>query len=351
MNRRVTGIAAVMAAVLFLGVPRLTAQAPATLIEQGKVAYQNLDYENAADLMRRGLKSSATLDLEQQQQAYSYIGAAEFFLGHRDAAVSAFRDLSRLDARVRLDPLVFPPEVQRVYEDARRTVRIVQAEVPAETELRLGKQELPIRLYANIPQTIVVTLGRDPGEDRVTLFTGSIADSMDLTWDGRGNGGAPARTGAYSLRVASLSGGRVLRTVRVPLQVTLQRQDTVPLPRAPESSRYLSERSLAGPLKSVVRGFAMGILAIGVPAAMGADTRSMVAPLVVGGAISASGLIDLMTHPNGTRVESNVIHNRRIRDTWQQRVDSLTAENRRRREDVRLLVHASAPMVQEGGSQ
>jgi hypothetical protein len=142
-----------------------------------------------------------------------------------------------------------------------------------------------------------------------------------------------------------------LRTFKVPLQVTLERQDTVPLPRAPESSRYLPERSLAGPLKSVVRGFAMGILAIGVPAAMGADTRSMAAPLVVGGAISVSGLIDLLAHPNGTRVESNISYNRRIRESWQQRADSLTAENRRRREDVRLVVRANAPLVQEGGNQ
>src|SRR4051812_6348184 len=85
-------------------------------VDQGILAYQNLDYEGAVDFMRRALRSTGALTLEDQQRALSYLGASEFFLGHRDASVSAFRDLSKLDARSRLDPLLFPPDVQRVYE-------------------------------------------------------------------------------------------------------------------------------------------------------------------------------------------------------------------------------------------
>ncbi|MBI4503717.1 MAG: hypothetical protein HY700_21470 [Gemmatimonadetes bacterium] len=336
-----------VAALMLVGAALLRAQQN-PLIDQGVVAYDNLDFETTADLMRRALKSPVTLEVSEQGRALGYLGASEFFLGHRDAAVLAFRDMARLDARMRLDPLLFPPDVQRIYDEARRTVRIVQAEVPDEAELRMGQTVLPIRIIANSQQTIVVTLARESGEDRVTLYSGSITDSLDLTWDGRVGGGNTARSGKYALQVASLSGGRAFRTVKVPLQVTLERQDTLPFPRAPEQSQYLPERSLAGPLKGVVRGFAMGILAIGLPAAMGADTRAMIGPLVVGGAISTSGLVGLLAHPGGRPIESNITYNRRIRETWQRRVDSLTVENRRRRENVRLTIRAESPVVQQG---
>src|SRR5207244_9321140 len=180
------------------------------------LAYQNLDYESSADFMRRALRTTGGLTLQDQQRALSYLGASEFFLGHRDASLSAFRDMSRLDARTRLDPLLFPPEVQRVYEEARRNVRIIQAAVPADTAIRLGEGELPFRLYASSPQTVVVTVAREPNEDRVTHYSGTVTDSMDLTWNGRGAAGAAARSGSYALRIATLSGGRVSRTVKVP---------------------------------------------------------------------------------------------------------------------------------------
>ena len=51
----------------------------------------------------------------------SYLGAAEMFQGHREAAQAIYRQLVQLDARGRPDPLVFPPDVQQLFEEVSRT--------------------------------------------------------------------------------------------------------------------------------------------------------------------------------------------------------------------------------------
>src|SRR5213076_675522 len=103
------------------------AQTIASPFAQGIRAYQNLDFDQAAALLRRDLAraSSSTATLGERAQGLLYLGAADLFRGRRDSAVAVFRRLVQLDPRYRPDRLVFPPEVTSVFDNVRVRIKTV----------------------------------------------------------------------------------------------------------------------------------------------------------------------------------------------------------------------------------
>ena len=118
----------------------LHAQAADELLAQGVRAYQGLEYDAAAGLLRRslGLTGERPLVDSGRVRAYMYLGATEIFRGRRDSALTAFRRLVLLDPRYRTDQLVFPPEVTNTFDAVRRAVPAVTASA-ADTEIALGE--------------------------------------------------------------------------------------------------------------------------------------------------------------------------------------------------------------------
>ena len=68
-------------------------QSASDLLAQGIGAYQNLDYDQAAAMLRRGLARTTgdTLSLADRLRALTYLGATELFRDRRDSALAAFR--------------------------------------------------------------------------------------------------------------------------------------------------------------------------------------------------------------------------------------------------------------------
>ena len=77
-------------------------------------AYQDLEFDVAATLLRRAL--SSTLDDTTRVRALTYLGAADQYRGRRDSAEAVFRRLIVLSPTYRPDTLVFPPEITRLYD-------------------------------------------------------------------------------------------------------------------------------------------------------------------------------------------------------------------------------------------
>jgi hypothetical protein len=351
MKLRLVMAVALATGMVLLFVRRLPAQGPGTELSQAVRSYQNLDFEATADLTRRALNRPG-LDRDEQTQALSYLGASEFFLGHRDAALAAFRQIVSLDPRDRPDPLVFPPEVQRVYDEARRAVKTIQAQVPSQADLRIGETALPFRLFASSYQDVGVGIASRSGGTLHWIYTGPIADSVDLVWDGMDAGGSPLPTGSYLLRIATRSSsGRVLRTLDIPMDVTLERQDTLPWPRPINPAQFKPEYSKAGLVSAAARGAALGIAVLALPAIVGADSISPGAPILVGAAIGISGAVELLSHPNGKAIDANIAYNRQLREDWKAQADSVAQQNARRRQDIRLAIRTGEPVVRETGNQ
>ena len=324
-----------------------TAQTAGNLLARGVRAYQNLDYPAAAGLMRRLLdESPSPPERSVQAKALSYLAAAEFFQGQRDTALATFRQMLERDARNRPEPLVFPPEVQRLFEEARRLTQTVSAELPREAEIRPDGPPLVAHLFASSPQDIVVTVG--PGEQaRRTLYEGPIGDSLDVRWDGRDSLSAPISGGHYLLKVVAREpSGRIHRSLEVPLEVTRQAQDTLPIPPAPDRRQILPERAGgAPPLAGLGRALVLVAAVVALPVAVGAESDAGNGRLVVAGAVGLSGIIRLAARGSGRAIPGNIQANRALRDAWRHRADSVATENARRRSAVRLVARVGEPII------
>jgi hypothetical protein len=65
--------------------------------------------------------------------------------------------------------------------------------------------------------------------------------------------------------------------------------------------------------------------------------------VAVAGTIGLAGLFGYMLHRPGRPLVANMRANQTLRETWQRRVATATAENARRRRDVRLAIRAGEP--------
>jgi hypothetical protein len=90
-------------------------------------AYQDLDFDGAARLLRQVLAPplAAQLDDAERARALTYLGAAEHYRGRPDSAIAVFRRLVALAPDQRPDTLIFPPEISRLYDGVRSATTIV----------------------------------------------------------------------------------------------------------------------------------------------------------------------------------------------------------------------------------
>ena len=102
--------------------------APALAAQNGNVsevmtnavrAYQDLDFDAAARLLRRVLTPPLASELDDATlaRALTYLGAAEHYRDRPDSATAVFRRLVVLAPRYRPDTLTFPPEITRLYDE------------------------------------------------------------------------------------------------------------------------------------------------------------------------------------------------------------------------------------------
>lgn len=301
-----------------------TTSSPERALEQGLKAYRELEMESAGWLLRQSLASDR-LDTRQRVTALSYLGAAEFYRDRRDSALSAYAKLIRLEPYHRLDRLVFGPDVQAVFEDARRRTPIVEVHA-ARASFAADDAGLPVRVRANTPHVVAVTLEAVSGAVLDTVFRDRVRDSATVFWNARGPAGARAPVGGYVLGVASLdSRGRVSHRVALPVQVTRSPEDPLAIPERPV---LLPEHQPAG--KAFVR------LGLGVAAA---TTAYLVTPLFTDDpgpqvaltvAYGAAGIIGFLEARPGKPLPENVVANRVAMEAWEVRVARVREENQRR---------------------
>src|SRR5256886_8193197 len=162
------------------------AQAIVSPFAEGIRAYQNLDFDQAAALLRRDLArtTGSTATLSERAQGLVYLGAADLFRGRRDSAVAVFRRPVQLDPRYRPDRLVFPPEVTSVFDNVRVETRAVVLVAPADTEISTGTGAFPFCVAAAAFPTVEATLRYQDGAPFRALYAGPMGDSLRVQWDG-----------------------------------------------------------------------------------------------------------------------------------------------------------------------
>jgi hypothetical protein len=333
--------------------PSARAQTAAEQLQYGIEAYRNLELDAAVGFLRRALAVPAETGLSPSERttALSYLGAAELFGGRRNAATTAFRRLVVHDPRHHLDAVVFPPPVLQLYDEVRRSTRVVMAVAPADTAIVLARDTFTVRLYAAAYHGIRARLIRDDGSVLLSLYDGEVGDSLLLHWDGFDSTGAPA-AGRYTLLVESLApNGTVERVVHFPVEAEVVRLDTLPHPPPPPDSLLLPERQPAGPaLRSLTAGVFLGGLAVALPALAGSGSQAGDARFAVGGAVTVAGLIGYFKQKPGRPLPDNIAANQVLLGEWRGRLDTVVRENEVRR-DARLRIRTGPPVHEDLGTQ
>lgn len=352
MGRR-TGLLGTALAAVMLALPgrRVTAQEQNRTFNSALQAYQNLEYETAAALLRRALAIDApspdTLPTALRPKALTYLAASDYYRGRKDSAAVVFRRLIIQDPRYRPDPLIFPPEVTSAFENARRTMKVVAVNLPADTALRLGRDQYPIRLYASSFHEIVVGLEHPDGRFIRGVYAGPIGDSLAVNWDGLDSANTPAGDGAVVLTVTSrpTPGGEIVRVVRIMLDIHATRADTLPWPTPPDTL-LLPEQQPSGPALKALSGGILGAAAVLLlPSVVGSGTHPTGARYAVVGTLTIAGIAGFISHRPGVPLPGNVAKNVARRAAFQRQIDLARQDNVRRRTSVLERIRAAAPVV------
>lgn len=329
------------------------AQTARDLVSQGVRAYRALEYDAAVALLKRSLNEGAvgTLSTGERAQALTYLGATELFRGRRDSATLAFGNVVLLDPRYRPDELIFPPQVTNLFQEVRQATKTVAVTVPPVTELRAKGDRFTARVYTSSLADVAVTLARDDGTPVRELYTGPVADSLAVTWDGFSAGGTPVSDGRYILRVAPRTEGPAGPPARqVALDIEQRASDTMPWPPAPTAPALVPERAPAGPaVRSLAAGFVAAAAAIALPSVVAHGSRGSDARFVVGAAIGTAGVVGFIAQRPGRPLAANIRANAPERDAWTRRLEAVKAENATRRASLRLVIRAAPITTAERG--
>src|SRR5207245_2157842 len=204
----------------------------------GERASQNLDYDQAAALLRRGLARATgdTFSTGERLQALTYLGATELFRDRRDSALAAFRQIAVTDPKYRPSEIIFPPQVTGVFQEVRQQTKTVFLQVAPVSEFSAKVDHLTATLLARSPHDIAVAITLPDGKPVREVFAGSIAESLAVTWDGLTDEGEPVKSGRYLLRVTPRSAGAGRLVRQVALEIERARPDTQPWPSRPDGT-------------------------------------------------------------------------------------------------------------------
>jgi hypothetical protein len=310
-------------------------------VANGVRHYSQLDYDSAAITLRRALAVAGDSMSEPVRiRAMTYLGAAELFRGRRDSAFAAFRRLVMLDPRAHPDPLVFPPEVTTIYDFAREATKVVTA-VVRDTSIRLGADRFRAQLFASSFHQIIATLEREDGFTVRTLYAGPISDTLQVFWTGEDTVFLQNDSGRLVFSVTSLTNvGRQSRVLRVPMDLVLGPQDTLPTPTPIPDSLFLPERESAAPgFRAMVRGAGVGLLVGMLPALVAGGNTPSGSRYAVAGGLTLAGVVGFLKHRPGKALPDNIAANEELRGGLQAQIDMTAQENAIRVLQKRLDIH------------
>ncbi|UCG87428.1 MAG: hypothetical protein JSW71_02470 [Gemmatimonadota bacterium] len=332
-------------------------QTPASLLEDGIRAYQELEFEAAAGFLRRALDPGLGQRLSDPAaarvltiRALTYLAAAEMLGGNRDSARAAFERLVRFDTRYRPDQLIFPPQVTNEYDAVRRETKVITFDAPRNTRMRIGRDLFSFELFASSYHEAVVEI-RDRDSVRVrSIYRGPIVDSLDLDWDGRDPERLVIASGPYDLWIQSRdSTGTLLRSLRVPLDIVVETPDTLIHPIEPADSMILPEQHSSGPgVQALAGGLLVGTAIAVLPTVFSSDTDLMGGRLLVAGTVSVAGIAAFFRRRPGKPIPENIASNQNLYRSYRDSLAVVVTENERRKTDIQLLITTGAVSAHEG---
>lgn len=185
-------------------------------LDSGVLSYEDVSYDDAVRLLRIALAGNAadTLGPAAKTKALMYLGAAEWFLQHRDSAHAAFRALFAHAPQHRVDSLTFPKVVTDFYGGIRKSLHGL-------ARVRATERGVRVTVYAINPHRVSVDVYTETGKRVLGLYEGVSPDSISMEWDERGTDGRPAAAGRYDIVVTARAlNGQLLSVAKFPVVIT-----------------------------------------------------------------------------------------------------------------------------------
>ncbi len=347
MIRRRLALLALLAA---SGAGPARAQDAGALLSGGVRAYQDLEFDSAAVLLRGVLARTTPGSTDSTRtQALVYLGAVEFYRARRDSATAAFRQVLYAQPRFRPSQLIFPPEISSLFEEVRLGTRAVVVTAPPVSEIGGTADRFVARLHASSVHEITVAVVRGRSLVLRTLYAGAIGDSLEVLWDGRDTSGMVVDSGSAVLRVTSRGPGAPPRTVEVPLDIRRSGRELLPVPAPPTGAELRPEMT---PGRASARTLLLALGTAGVSAALpslvGNSADASGVRFGVAGAIGLAGIVAFRVAGRSRPIPENIAANQQLRRAWERQAEAARAENERRQGEVRLTIRSQPQRV--GGS-
>jgi hypothetical protein len=189
-----------VALLLLLAAPlRAQGDSASRVMTKAVRAYQDLDFDGAARLLRRVLAPplAAQLTDAERARALIYLGAAEHYRGRPDSAIAVFRRLVALALDQRPDTLTFPPEITRLYDGVRSAATVVAVAPPP---LQAATDTLSHRPPPPPPPPRPPPPAAEPPKRVAAPFTANVAGLVSNVRPGSGASTAAGFAGSVRLR-------------------------------------------------------------------------------------------------------------------------------------------------------
>lgn len=316
------------------------------LIDRGVRAYEAFQVEQARPLFQQVISPSwlSPVNADQRVTAYKYLGASYAVLAITDSATLFFRSALDFDPFTDLDPTKFSESELGPFNVAKSQIFRVGLKpiLPQVVDPAIAESFYRFQLVTTHRSQMTVTLIRQQPDTSVkeVLFDGQNDGPRDIRWDGfLRNAGRIADSSTYMLRVTAASAllstggtGAAGRQTETQTQFFRVEQSYSPLedtlPSLPASMLLPSNIPGSAPWIDLIKGFAVGALAYGIPVALLNDDVKWQMHAIVGAGVGIlSGVGSFLYRRHDPSIPENVAENARRQAQRQRFNDGVRSRN------------------------
>jgi len=280
--------------------------------------YQNLQIEQARELLRQLLSPSSPFEVTREQRvtAYLYLGASFVSLNQPDSAVVYYRAAIERDPFADLDPQTFTEAERQVFSDARqRSFRVGVRPVNA-TRIDPRTETIVFQAITTQDADLRVEINHTRRQLRFPIFEGANEGVREISWSGNLPQGGLVPQGTYELIVtgASITSLGRLDSTSVLFDVRHQFEPLEDTLRSMLSDELLPERLPASLARNeLLLGLGIAAASMLIPPALGSAELGQPNVLSISMASlgAATGIFSYVHRRNNPEIAANIAENRR----------------------------------------
>jgi tetratricopeptide (TPR) repeat protein len=280
--------------------------------------YQNLQIEQAREVLRRLLSPSSPFEVtaEQRVTAYLYLGATFVSLNQPDSAIVYYRAAIERDPFADLDPQIFTAAERNTFADARQISFRVGVR-PVETiQIDPRRESVVLEAITTHDADLRVEVSHTRRQIRFPIFEGANDGLRQISWSGNLPNGDLVPPGTYELKVTGgsiVSRGR-LDSASVLFDVRHQFETLEDTLRNLLPDELLPERRPASLARNeLLMGLGVAAASMLIPPALGSAELGQPTALSISmaGLGAATGIFSYIRRRNNPEIAVNIAENQR----------------------------------------